>query len=257
MRLAATRTGPTRPQLPSLSFVHGFTQTSRSWDPVTSRLADAHECVCVDAPGHGASPDGRRTLWECGGDIADTVPPGVLVGYSMGARMALHSVLVRPAHFTGLVLVSGTAGLDDPEERRARRAADEALADRVENIGVEAFVDEWLALPMFSGLTADTAMRADRLRNSASGLADSLRWAGTGTQDPLWDRLGEVRVPVLVVTGSLDHKFVPLGERLVASIPRATGACIEGAGHSVNLERTDEFVDRFVHWLSEIASPTE
>lgn len=254
MRLAATDTGADRADRPVLSFVHGFTQTCRSWQPVVDRLAGAHRCVCVDAPGHGGSPDGRRSLWECGRDIAETVPRGVLVGYSMGARMALHAVLGHPEHFVGVVLVSGTAGIDNPDERRSRRDTDEALADRIEQIGVPAFVDEWLANPMFSGLTSDTAMRSDRLGNSATGLADSLRWAGTGTQEPLWDRLDSIEVPVLVVTGSLDPKFEALGRRLVSAIPGATGTCIEGAGHTVHLERTDDFVARLVGWLDAIGT---
>lgn len=250
MRLAATRTGSATAGGPALSFVHGFTQTSRSWVPVVSALSGTLECVCVDAPGHGGSPDGRRTLWQCGDDIAETVPPGVLVGYSMGARMALHSVLAHRSRYLGLVLVSGTAGIDDPGERLARRTADEELAARIETIGVADFIDEWLANPMFSGLDAGSAMRGDRLGNTASGLADSLRWAGTGTQEPLWGRLGEITIPVLVVTGSLDAKFDALGDRLASRLPDATRISVDGAGHTVHLERTRAFVATLRDWLA-------
>ena len=251
MRLAATRTGPTDAAGPPISFVHGFTQTSRSWQPVIDLMVGSHEFVCVDAPGHGGSIDGRRSLWQCADDITETVPVGVLVGYSMGARMALHSALAHPSHHRGLVLVSGTAGIDDPAERAVRRAADDELADRIERIGTEAFIDEWLSNPLFAGLPDSAAMRQDRLRNTAAGLADSLRWSGTGTQEPLWDRLAGITVPVLVVTGVLDGKFDELGRRLVSLLPDAEHARIEGAGHTVHLERTADFVSQLGDWLAD------
>ena len=98
------------------------------------------------------------------------------------------------------------------------------------------FVDEWLSNPLFAGLTPDTAMRDDRLRNTASGLASSLRTCGTGTQEPLWGRLGEIRCPTTIVVGELDAKFRALGDRLVDAIPDATLTVIGGSGHSVHLE---------------------
>lgn len=232
-----------------LVFVHGFTQTGRSWTPVLDVLTREHECTVVDAPGHGGSPDGRRDLWQCADDITRAAGPGVLVGYSMGARMALHCVLAHPHRWHGLVLVSGTAGIDDQAERAARREADEALAERIETIGVPAFIDEWLANPLFAGLGREAAGRDDRLRNTARGLADSLRFAGTGTQEALWGRLDEISVPVLVVTGENDGKFTDLGRRLVRSIDGSLLVVVPGAGHTVHLERTDAFVDALGSWV--------
>ena len=84
----------------------------------------------------------------------------------MGGRVALHAALAHPTEVRALVLIGATAGIDDPAERATRRVADEALADRIETIGVEAFVDEWLTNPLFEGLTADSALREDRLRNT-------------------------------------------------------------------------------------------
>lgn len=230
--------------------VHGFTQTRRSWGPVLAGVIGAdHEAVALDAPGHGAASEVHLDLVEGGAWLAAAGGRATYVGYSMGGRLCLHAALAAPDAVRGLVLISATGGLDDPAERDRRRAADDALADRVEAIGVPAFLDEWLAQPLFAGLDAASTGRADRLENTAAGLASSLRLAGTGTQAPLWDRLGDLRIPTLVVAGALDTKFVALAQRLATAIPGADLAVVEGAGHTVHLERPDAFLDLLLPWL--------
>ena len=98
------------------------------------------------------------------GDAGGT---GTYVGYSMGGRVSLHAALAHPDAVERLVLIGATAGIDDPDERAARREADDRLADHIEAVGVPAFIDEWLANPLFAGLTEATALRSDRLRNTA------------------------------------------------------------------------------------------
>jgi pimeloyl-ACP methyl ester carboxylesterase len=166
----------------------------------------------------------------------------------MGARTCLHLALLRPDVVTALVLLGGTAGIDDPDERAARRTADDALADRLERIGTEAFLDEWLAQPLFAGLPPEGrgARSAD-----AAGLAWSLRLAGTGTQEPLWSRLAELTMPVLVVAGERDARFRALGDRLVAGIGAgATMAVVPDAGHAAHLERPEAFLALVRPWLA-------
>ena len=234
-----------------VTFLHGFTQTCDSWSPVLARLQGV-QATLVDAPGHGSNAQHTLGLRETARAIAEVMPRGVLVGYSMGARMALHVALAAPEIVRALVLVSGTPGVEDEAERRARRAADDALADRIEEIGSARFVDEWLANPMFSALPEEHAQRPARAANPAAGLAGSLRSAGTGTQENLWPRLGEVTCPVLVVTGSLDAKFAAIGERMASAFPHAELRCIPGAGHTVHLEKVDDFCSVLSDWISTV-----
>lgn len=234
---------------PSATFLHGFTQTSQSWMPVIELLEQRFTCTLLDAPGHGKNPQGQRTLSECGDDIAQTMSKGILVGYSMGARMALHTALQHPEKVTHLVLVSGTAGIADDSERQQRVQSDRALAERIESIGVAAFIDEWLALPMFRGLTNENSQREERLRNTAVGLADSLRFAGTGTQQPLWNVLPTLGMPVLIIAGREDAKFVDLAQRMHDLIEKSTLVIVPESGHSVHLEATSVFVEIFLTWL--------
>jgi 2-succinyl-6-hydroxy-2,4-cyclohexadiene-1-carboxylate synthase len=152
------------------------------------------------------------------------------------------------------VLVSATAGIDDAGERAARRAADDRLAERVEAEGVEAFVSWWRDRPLFATLPAGSAALESRLGGSAAGLASSLRLAGTGTQEPLWDRLGELTMPVLVVAGALDSAYAERAVRLAEGIGTpATLRILDGAGHACHLEQPDMFSSTLRAWLTGVA----
>jgi 2-succinyl-6-hydroxy-2,4-cyclohexadiene-1-carboxylate synthase len=232
---------------------HGFTQTARSWATfellLRARLGDV-ETVAVDLPGHGdAPPPADADLWASAERLVDVGGIGTYVGYSMGGRVALHAALAFPEAVRRLVLVGATAGIDDPDERWARREADERLADHIQSVGMSSFIDEWLANPLFAGLTDATALRADRLRNTTVGLGASLRATGTGTQEPLWDRLGGIHCPVLVLVGEHDQKFTEIGRRLVDALPDAELAVVPDAGHSVHLEQPEATVAALTTWL--------
>ena len=197
-----------------LILVHGFTQTARSWAGVVARLPKRFEPVAIDAPGHGAAAAVTTDLTGAAAEVVRAGGAGAYVGYSMGARICLHAAFSRPDAVERLVLISGTAGIDDAGERAARRASDEALADAIERDGVDAFLERWLAQPLFATLPDTARDVEDRRRNTSAGLAASLRLSGTGTQTPLWDRLAELAMPVLLVAGARDHKFVALAERM-------------------------------------------
>jgi len=240
------------PPADHIVFAHGFTQTARSWTGFDRHLRErlpGVETLAVDLPGHGdALPPPDVDLWMSADRLVAAGGTATYVGYSMGGRVTLHAALARPASMRSLVLIGPTAGIDDPDERAARRMADERLADHIEAIGVERFIDEWLANPLFAGLTAETAMRDDRLRNTATGLAASLRATGTGTQEPLWERLGEIECPVLVLAGEHDSKFRSIGERMAGLLATSTFDVIAGAGHSVHLEQPDATAAAIARW---------
>jgi 2-succinyl-6-hydroxy-2,4-cyclohexadiene-1-carboxylate synthase len=148
-----------------------------------------------------------------------------------------------------LALLGATPGIIDDDERAARRAADERLAQRIADIGVDAFLDEWAAQPLFDGLVLDDAERADRRRNTAAGLAESLRLSGTGTQVPLWERLVELNMPVLTMAGDRDTKFVPIAERMAGSVPEGSFGVIHDAGHAAHLQQPMQVITRLEAFL--------
>lgn len=230
-----------------LILFHGFTQTLRSWDTIAADLRQDFRVLTVDAPGHGLSDQVRVDLPTAALLYAATLGRGTYIGYSMGARLALHVALEQPFVVERLVLLGGTAGLESDDERHARRVADDALADAIERDGVAVFLDRWLAQPMFANVPDD---RADRLRNSAAGLATSLRLTGTGAQDNLWGRLHELNMPVLVMAGEHDTKFTDIGHRMVKSIGHnATFTPVPNAGHAAHLEQPSASLAVVREWL--------
>lgn len=236
-----------------LVLVHGFTQSGRAWGPVGAALAERYRLVAIDAPGHGRSAGVAAGLVDGADMMAAAVAPGgaaAWLGYSMGGRYALHVALAHPDLVERLILVSATGGIDDEAEREARGRSDEALAARAESEGLEPFVRGWLAQPLFASLPAEAAQLQGRLDGTAAGLASSLRLAGTGRQEPVWDRLGALDMPVLVVAGERDGKYRDLAGRLGRSIgTNATVAIVPAAGHACHLEQPDRFVEVVAGWL--------
>ncbi len=160
-----------------------------------------------------------------------------LGGYSFGARIALHVALQRPEQVRRLVLLSGTRGIKDDSLRSARIERDRDLADRIEEIGAESFIDEWMSQPMFAELAPDEDERQARAGQDAHALAQSLREAGTGIQRYLGDELSALSCPVLVLAGVTDVRFAREASEIARSVPQGAVTLIAGAGHAAHIRQ--------------------
>jgi 2-succinyl-6-hydroxy-2,4-cyclohexadiene-1-carboxylate synthase len=223
--------------------LHGFTQTRQSWRRTVAALGGRYRAIAPDLPGHGSAAYRRPASFDaCAAYVrALARAPFTLVGYSMGGRIALYAALALPESVERLVLVGASPGIADAAEREARRRADEALADRIEAIGIEAFAREWGAQELFAGQDdrVAAAAHADRLRNEPAGVAAALRGLGTGVMPPLWGRLRELAMPVRLVVGERDAKFGAIAERMAGAIGDCRLELVTGAGHAVHLEQPD------------------
>lgn len=216
----------------TIVLLHGFAGTRHTWDPVVSELGERYRPVALDLRG-------SRGFEGCVGDVLDAAPGRfALCGYSMGGRIAQHVALAAPERITHLTLVSTTAGIEDEAQRAERRAADEALAEFAELEGVAAFAGRWQDQLLFAGTAPEAArrQREDILRCEPAEIAATLRTVGTGTMEPLWDRLTTLDLPTTVVVGERDKKFVELAKRLVATLPQARLVVLPGAGHGIPRE---------------------
>lgn len=175
--------------------------------------------------------------------------PTYLLGYSLGARLALGLLVASPERFQGAVLVGVNPGLRSSEERRQRQQADRELRQLLLERGVPAFVDHWQRLPLFDtqrGLDpAELAeQRRARLTHSAEGLAQALDALGLAEMPDYWPELGRLDLPVTLVVGTEDLKFRRLAEAMLPLLPDARLELAPRAGHNVVLETPDWLAER-------------
>ena len=228
----------------SVVLLHGFSGTHRAWDGVVARLdPERYLPLALDLPGHGAVADAERPI-TFPGCVAHVLAAGperfVLCGYSQGGRIALHVALAAPERVSRLVLVSTSAGIEDATERAGRRRCDHLLADELESggwAGFDSFIERWRAQPLFAGEppAAGRLAREDQRRNRPDALAAALRGIGTGEMAPLWGRLAELQMPVIVLVGARDEKFQASGKRMTELLPDAQLVLAPG-GHGLPLE---------------------
>ncbi len=248
---------------PPLILLHGFTGSTETWGSFLPAWSRDFQVVAVDLPGHGQTDAPAELSYyrmeRVAGDllaILDQLEMGTfhLLGYSMGGRVALHLALAAPERVRTLILESASPGIEDAQEREARRRQDERLAQRLEEEGIEWFVSYWENLPLFASQKSlphatRQRLRAQRLAQRPQGLAGSLRGMGAGVQAPLHDRLRELQMPVLLVTGELDEKYQHLAQWMVGQLPRGIWRSIPGAGHTVHLEQPSRFQDEVLAFL--------
>jgi 2-succinyl-6-hydroxy-2,4-cyclohexadiene-1-carboxylate synthase len=252
-----------------VTLLHGFTQSGRSWLEVISRMPAGYLWVVPDLRGHGetrTAPDAQCTMDACTADLEMLwdhlgVRRTHLVGYSMGGRLALHVAARRPQRILSLLTIGAHAGLEE-EAREGRRRGDAALAQRIEDDGLEAFVNYWSSLPLFAGLERRgpafvAQVRAERLNNHVAGLACSLRGMGAGAMEPVWDDLAQLTIPSTFVAGQLDHGYVASARRLAGTVPNGRVEVVPRAGHTVHQERPDAFARVLAsHLAPAAAAPT-
>jgi 2-succinyl-6-hydroxy-2,4-cyclohexadiene-1-carboxylate synthase len=257
VRLGVEQRGEARKSDPALVMLHGFTGSAAGWGRhLDTFAAFGLRVIALDLLGHGQSdaPDDpqRYTIEHCQQDILAALQElgvskgrAILLGYSMGGRIALYAAFSR--FFRALILESASPGLEDPFERERRRISDETLAASIEREGVQAFIERWEKLPLFASqktlpLECRETLRRQRLQNRATGLAQSLRGVGLGVQPSLYARLPTLQIPVLLIAGELDTKFTAITRHMAQALPQAQVRIIPGAGHTVHLEQPEEFV---------------
>ena len=257
---------PAETRAGTLVLLHGFTGSAANWEHLFDTLAlPSMRLIAIDMLGHGQSSapanPARYTIQHCEADILAAltmldVAPGeaILLGYSMGGRIALYTAFSH--FFRALILESASPGLVDQAERERRRHSDETLAISIERDGVAAFVEHWEQLPLFASqsnlpITTRQMLHRQRFANRAQGLANSLRGVGTGAQPALYMQLSTLTLPVLLLAGELDTKFCAIARQMEQQLPSATLHIIPEAGHTIHLEQPELFVQLVKQFCSQ------
>jgi 2-succinyl-6-hydroxy-2,4-cyclohexadiene-1-carboxylate synthase len=228
-------------------FIPGFMQRGDAWRPVAELLPERYPSAILDHSQH--TFEGRLR------EIAAAGEDRVVVGYSLGGRLALRAVLREPGRYAGLVTLSTTAGIDEALARRARAEADERLAAWIEASPIDDVVSVWERQPLFADQSDALveAQRPGRLSHDPAGLALLLRTAGQGMLGPVWHELLGLDVPVLAIAGDRDDGYVRAARRIAETAPRARAAVVPEAGHAPQLQQPEEVARLIGEFVAERA----
>ena len=230
---------------PTVVFIPGFMQSGRAWAPVADLLPQRYPRLLLTHAEHTFEARLR--------EIAKAGEDGVLVGYSLGGRLALHAALRSPDRYAALVTVGSSAGIEAPGAREERARADEKLAAWMETQPIDAIVGIWESQPLFADQSASLieAQRPDRLSQDPRRLALLLRTAGQGALGPVWQRLHTLSLPFLALAGDRDERYVQVARRMARAAPRGRAAVVEAAGHAAHLQRPQAVADLLADFLDE------
>ncbi|MEM8666282.1 MAG: alpha/beta fold hydrolase [Planctomycetota bacterium] len=241
-----------------LTFLHGFMGHPSDWDQIRDGFFD-HETSAVSLP---EAEDWATSIHA----LARTLPQkSILVGYSMGARMALGLALEYPGRCEGLVFLSGNPGLESDDERERRRNVDLKIAHRLETDSLDQFLTDWYSLPVFATVS-ESVRQAEQQRKrqmQRDGQSTRQQWArmlranSVSTQPNYWPRLEELSVPVLLVAGERDEKYRKIIERFAEclAIVSPTVRIVPHCGHIVHREDPDALTKNLREFLDTISHP--
>ncbi|WP_068672745.1 2-succinyl-6-hydroxy-2,4-cyclohexadiene-1-carboxylate synthase [Oceanobacillus sp. Castelsardo] len=242
--------------------LHGFTGSTETWNDFL-RSVEGIKVITIDLPGHGKTElENPRFMEDCCKDldmIFETIGLDSfhLLGYSMGGRTALSYACLYPERLQSLILESASPGLLSNVERTNRIENDERLAEKLEKEGIQSFIDFWENIPLFStqkNLPASVkeAIRKERLNQDAVGLATSLRYMGTGKQPSWWKDLSTIPIPVFLLTGEKDEKFVRINKKMQKLFFSCKLKVCENVGHAIHVENPEIFGKLVTEFVKEV-----
>ncbi|MEE9432121.1 MAG: 2-succinyl-6-hydroxy-2,4-cyclohexadiene-1-carboxylate synthase [Melioribacteraceae bacterium] len=238
-------------------FLHGFSGSSLDWKFLISELSNEFESITIDLLGHGKTSSPKNIgKYSCESQVQllddlfkklNIVKP-ILVGYSMGGRLALSYLLNHPNKVEAIVLESTSFGLKKKTEKEERKKSDGVLASKIINSTLEEFIDYWTDIPLFDSqknlpLTILTKQRENKTStNNVLGLSNSLLGFGTGKMDNYFNELEKIKIMVLLITGRLDSKFTRISKDVNSLLSNSSHIIMDGTGHNVHLEKPEEFL---------------
>lgn len=249
---------------PALLFLHGFLGSSQDWQPVIDRLKDRYRCLAIDLPGHGRSihlSPASYTFPVLVNEMLTLAWPAqiILIGYSMGGRVALALAAQAPQRFKAVFIESASLGLANLVEKTQRLHHDRLLAQKLLQDGLENFLTFWYNQPLFTSLKKRLESNSDFLNKRRSGqaaeLAKALEGLSVGNQEDLRERIHAFQGPMAYLAGKLDSKYVREGESLQSRHSSCTFFPVEGVGHNIHEEDLDSYFHILESFLSFTAHP--
>ena len=252
---------------PAILFLHGFMGDLTEFELTIADISKQFYCVAINLPAHGeidvikqmtdqiADQDDYYTIQSTANLVIKfldflRIEQCFLVGYSMGGRLALYLTIYFPQYFHKVVLESASAGLRTAAEKSDRLAKDQKLATELEHLkhhDFRLFLENWYQQSIFASLRSHPnfpQMLEKRLNNSPAQLAKSLRNLSIGMQPSLWEKLSENEVPLLLLVGELDLKFVQVNQQMQQLCKLSQLQIVPNCGHNIHFENPNLFIEK-------------
>ena len=250
-----------REDLPKVICLHGFLGNGLDFEILTTSDRDHPTLIAPDLPDYTKPPPAPYTWDGCLSALNQLIDseskdaPCVLLGYSMGGRIALQYAARYPHRLAGLVLVGATPGITEEDEKQERIKKDQALADTLRTQPLDTFLEKWFNQDIIQSQAKipephQSRMRKHRASNNPEALAEALAHLGTGSMTSVWNKLAVLTMPTLIVTGESDTKFDEIARQMKESLIDATHVCIEDAGHACCFEQPETFAQSMTAFLS-------
>lgn len=254
-----------KPGIPIIC-LHGFTGSGSDYSIVADHLKQRRPLIAPNFPDYRSKPSADEITWDSTLSILDSLieetvegRPCVLVGYSMGGRIALQYAMHNHSRLKGLVLIGATPGIEDAALTAERLKQDNDLADKLTDQTLDDFLTYWLNQPILKSQEAiaepyRNRMLEERHKLSLESLSKFLQTLGTGTMPSVWHRLKQLAIPTLLVTGEQDLKFTGIAQRMVSQIPGSEHAIIKDSGHSACFEQPSAFTEQLEAFVEKLAA---
>ncbi|PID61389.1 MAG: 2-succinyl-6-hydroxy-2,4-cyclohexadiene-1-carboxylate synthase [Ignavibacteriae bacterium] len=248
-------------------FLHGFTGSLNDWLFIKKNLPENFTPILIDLIGHGKSSSPKNiekytfeNQVKLIRELLNTLNLNkiILVGYSMGGRLALSFAEKYPNHVEALVLISTAFGIEKKSDREERVKNDKKLSDMIKNSKIEEFIEYWINIPLFQTYNNLEEKKIKKLfqekikNNTKTGLQNSLLGFSTGLMQNYYPRLEGLKIKTLLLCGEFDKKFITLNQKAVKKLPNAKLEIIKAAGHNLFFEKPKDFLKLLKLFLKNI-----
>ena len=239
----------------AIIFLHGFMGCADDWLKVMKHLQPEYYCIAIDLPGHGATKvtggEDKYKMEETAAGLKEffskkKLEKVTLCGYSMGGRLALYFAMKYPEMIDKLILESATPGIIDDKERAERLRSDELLSEKIINSDYAEFIENWYSMSLYGNIKEHPEygkLIKRRLKNNKQEIACSLRVMSTGRMQPQWDNLAKANLPILLIAGEQDSKYIEINNKIASINQKSELRIISGTGHNSHFEKPEIFVN--------------
>jgi len=250
---------------PNLVFLPGFMGGGQDWLPVARRLSKQFTCLLVHWPTVEEQPVGRPqwTIQHYAKHLHKQLhhhlrQPFAVVGYSLGARVAMHFLLGKRKP-QALIFEGGHPGLASENERDNRYRSDLQWAERFYREPMEAVLSDWYQQEVFEGMSDEDKQSCIKQRARLDGrtVSAQLSCCSLGQQEDMQPVLQDSEVPTLYLAGNEDKKYCAIGQALADKAPRMTFQSVSQCGHNCHISQPDFIARQLSSFLEEVYEPNE